>query len=109
MELIKTYKRPYTKEQVKRVEMFCKIKNLIYTDLVIGDKFTTFTAYDNSSYDDLVVKLIRERYTLNQELAILRQRDEKPSEFETYNLYAENCKEQAKQFIKERELILNGN
>lgn len=42
--------------------------------------------------ENLIVKKIRERYSINEELAILRQRDEKPSEFEEYNAYVEECK-----------------
>lgn len=47
-------------------------------------------------YENKVVELIRKRYSLNQELAILRQRDTKTSEFEEYNAYAEECKNVAK-------------
>ena len=46
----------------------------------------------NEFYEREVIKLIRQRYTINQELAILRQRDTKPTEFEEYNAYAEECK-----------------
>jgi hypothetical protein len=47
-------------------------------------------------YETLVVQFIRERYSLNQELAILRQRDEKVDEFNAYNLFVEECKARAK-------------
>ncbi len=47
-------------------------------------------------YEQRVEELIRERYTLSQELAILRQRDTKPEEFSAYNAFAEVCKTQAK-------------
>jgi DNA primase large subunit len=47
-------------------------------------------------YENKVVELIRQKYSLNQELAILRQRDTKTSEFEEYNAYAEECKNVAK-------------
>lgn len=43
-------------------------------------------------YEHLIIKAIRKRYTVNQELAILRQRDTKPNEFEQYNAYVEECK-----------------
>ena len=36
--------------------------------------------------------LIRKRYTQDQELAILRQRDIRPEKFKEYNDYAEECK-----------------
>lgn len=47
-------------------------------------------------YPQLVEKYIREKYTLSAELAILRQRDVKTTEFDEYNAYAESCKERAK-------------
>ena len=43
-------------------------------------------------YADAVNALIRRKYTLSDELAILRKRDENPEEFSTYNSYAEQCK-----------------
>lgn len=47
-------------------------------------------------YENKIVSLIRKKYNINQELAILRQRDTKPLEFEEYNAYVEQCKEQVK-------------
>ena len=43
-----------------------------------------------------VEKYIRERYSVSQEFAILRQREEKPEEFNAYYDYAESCKARAK-------------
>ena len=48
------------------------------------------------TYGQLVTELIRRRYTLSDELSILRKRDEKPEEFAEYNAYAEECKALAK-------------
>ena len=47
-------------------------------------------------YEDAIVSLIRHKYNLNQELAILRQRDVKPEEFSKYNAYVEQCKQEVK-------------
>ena len=47
-------------------------------------------------YERRVGALLRERYSLDAELAILRQRDTKPEEFAAYNAYAEECKKAAK-------------
>lgn len=47
-------------------------------------------------YEEKVVALIREKYSLDEELAIQRQRDTKPDEFQTYFTYCEECKERAK-------------
>ena len=50
-------------------------------------------------YSDRIVELIRERYSANAELAIIRQRDEKPEEFAKYYAFAEECKAHAKKEI----------
>lgn len=47
-------------------------------------------------YENKIVKKIRARYSLNQELAILRQRDTKPTEYAAYTEYVEQCKAQVK-------------
>lgn len=44
------------------------------------------------SYEDRVVNRIREKYSINDELAVLRQRDTKPEEFEEYNAFVEKIK-----------------
>ncbi len=46
-----------------------------------------------------IIRNIRKRYTVNQELAILRQRDTKPEEFAEYNAYVEQCKAEAKKYF----------
>ena len=47
-------------------------------------------------YEDLIERKIRLKYSVNQELAILRQRDKKPKEFKAYDEYAERCKAEVK-------------
>lgn len=44
------------------------------------------------TYNQKVSCLIRERYTQDEEFALLRQRDSKPEEFAEYNAYCEECK-----------------
>ena len=51
------------------------------------------------TYEERVEELIRERFSINQELAIQRQRDTKPSEFDEYFAYCEECKRIAKEEI----------
>lgn len=48
------------------------------------------------TYEQKADSLIREKYTLSQELAILRQQTEKPEEYAEYYSYCEQCKAQAK-------------
>ena len=52
--------------------------------------------FEVDEYEDEVNRLIRLKYSLNDELAILRQRDTKPDEFKAYNDYVEECKATAK-------------
>ena len=49
-----------------------------------------------AAYENAVNAAIREKYTLSQELAILRQRDTKPEEYAAYNEYCEECKKKEK-------------
>lgn len=55
--------------------------------------------YTRHEYEEKASELIRERYSLNEELAILRQRDVKMEEYAEYNAYAEECKELAKEIL----------
>ena len=43
-------------------------------------------------YKQRIVELIREKYSGDDEFAILRQRDTKTEEFNEYNEYVEECK-----------------
>ena len=45
-------------------------------------------------YEQRVVARIREKYSVDDELAILRQRDTKPEEFAEYNEFVERIKEE---------------
>ncbi len=62
---------------------------------------------DESAYKAAVERLIRERYTVADELGILRQRDSKPQEFAEYNAFAEACKAQAKAQLAEQPQAAN--
>lgn len=55
--------------------------------------------WDNISYDEAVNNEIRKRYTESQEFAILRQKDEKPTEYKAYFDYCEECKN----FVKNKQ------
>lgn len=54
---------------------------------------------DNKRYELKVEIKIREKYSISQELAILRQRDSKPEEYAEYNAYCEECKAGAKKEV----------
>ena len=59
-------------------------------------------AYDGLSYAGVVSMLIREKYSLDDEIAINRQRDTKPQEFSEYFEFCEECKNKARLY-KEKE------
>ena len=48
-------------------------------------------------YAEAVNDKIRERYSISDEFAILRQKDEKPEEYVAYFAYCEECKAFVKQ------------
>ena len=48
-------------------------------------------------YEQRIVARIRERYSIDDELAILRQRDTKPEEFATYNEFVERIKREERE------------
>ena len=64
-------------------------------------------ALANEEYESKIVALIRQKYNVNQELAILRQREVKPQEFAEYNEYVEQCKEQVKNVYNYEEVLAN--
>ena len=58
--------------------------------------------FTDAEYSERVNALIRERYDESKELSILRQRDEKPSEFAEYFAFCEECKSRAKAELSAR-------
>lgn len=59
----------------------------------------------DEQYKQRVVELIREKYSIDDELSIQRQRYTKPEEFEAYNAFVESCKIQARREIYGDELV----
>ena len=51
------------------------------------------------SYGEAVDAEIRKRYSVSEEFAILRQKDEKPDEYEAYYAYCEECKKRVKEMM----------
>lgn len=73
-----------------------------YVDAPEATEDGTETPHVPMDYGETVNGLIRRKYTLSEELAILRQRDTKAEEFEAYNAYAESCKEEARLLIEKQ-------
>lgn len=69
--------------------MMTKFEKLMFEKAGVLDKV----------YGQEVSRLIRERYSLDEELALGRQRDSKPEEWAEFNAYCEECKAEAKKEI----------
>lgn len=52
-----------------------------------------------STIEEHIIDLIRAKYTVDQEIAINRQRDTKPEEFQEYFDFCEQCKQKAHEII----------
>ena len=50
-------------------------------------------------YPDLIVYFIRQRYTMDDEFALERQKDRKPTEYMEYDNYCESAKAYAKEIL----------
>ena len=50
-------------------------------------------------YPDLIVYFIRQKYTMDDEFALDRQKDRKPTEYEEYDNYCESAKIYAKELL----------
>ena len=91
--------RPIQVQVVKEVPV-----RLSKYDFVVSrnDKTITYKRYSNKSYEQVVEDLIRLKYTVSGELAILRQQTTKLTEYQEYFNYCEQCKAYAKTLIEER-------
>ena len=68
-----------------------------YEDIPVPPSGTEVPVVPEMPYNERVNALIRQRYSLSEELAVLRQRDTKPAEYSEYFAYAEACKAKAKE------------
>ena len=48
------------------------------------------------SQDEMIALVINSRYSINDQIAILRQKDDKPEEYETFYEFAEQVKADVK-------------
>lgn len=94
--LVSKERQPVENPIFQDVPEDCVIKdfeNGIFAETIYAERKQ---AQKEKKYEMLVERYIRQRYSLNAELAILRQRNTKPDEFLAYHAYAEECKERAK-------------
>ena len=88
--------------QKKISDEFERLKNLPKQELVLTEEQIQkeLERAKYQEYENKIVALIRQKYNVNQELAILRQRDTKPEEFAEYNEYVEQCKREVKNALQ---------
>lgn len=67
------------------------LENGIYRDMT-EKEIAELQKETSIPYEERVVNRIREVYSIDDELAILRQRDTKPEEFAEYNAFVEHIK-----------------
>ena len=72
-------------------------ENGIYRDMTEREIAEMKANMPTIPYEQRIVNRIREKYSVDDELAILRQRDSKPDEFVAYNDFIERIK------VEERE------
>ena len=70
--------------------------NGIYRDMTPEEIAEIEALTPSIPYEQRVVNRIREKYSVDDELAILRQRETKPEEFAEYFAFAEGVKEAEK-------------
>lgn len=89
------------------IENYCKSYNVLVTDVVYEENRVTFTAYTKLKYDDIVVRLIREKYSQNEEFSLINKGivNSLDEEYVAYRDFVSNCKYVAQEFVKEREVV----
>ena len=53
----------------------------------------------------MIESMIAEQYSVGEQIAILRQREQKPEEFDRFDRHAEMCKEMVKRYIETPSLL----
>lgn len=73
-----------------------------------GTYLVNYTRYNFDTYEQLVNRLVKEKYSDSEEFAILRKAISNPNndEYLIYNTYVEDCKVRAREFVNERESVL---
>jgi hypothetical protein len=67
------------------------LENGVYRELT-AEELAQVEVIPQPTFRERVIARVREIYSVDDELAILRQRDTKPEEFAAYNEYVEKIK-----------------
>jgi hypothetical protein len=61
-----------------------------------GETYTVDVERILPHYEKTIISLVRQRYSIDDEMAIQRQKETKPEQWQEYFDFVENCKMQAK-------------
>lgn len=86
---------PSERNVLSRLGLSTKTINGIELAIELLEPFQELDEKDPVSKE--INKKIREKYSLSQELAIVRQKTEKPKEFDEFVSYVEQCKREVKE------------
>ena len=67
------------------------LENGVYRDMT-AEEIARFESFPKPDFMERVIARVRAVYSIDDELAILRQRDTKPEEFAAYNAFVERIK-----------------
>jgi hypothetical protein len=74
--------------------------NGVIRDMTLEENAEYNSMIIEPDYKESIISAIRERYSVDDELAILRQRDTKPDEFSEYFNFVESIKQNLKENIE---------
>lgn len=100
-------KAPLEREEIGngQIDINLNVRNVTITEE--GGKTRNAFSFDSyrvkstsTTADEIINALIRTKYGVSEEFAILRQRDTKAEEFASYNAFCESCKTLGKKIFE---------
>lgn len=93
-------------KQFKAIQTYSIIHSK--TLLEDGKYLVEYTRYNMDSYNDIVNKLVKEKYSDSEEFALINKgiADNNNDEYIEYRNFVANCKKFAREFIEERQTLL---
>lgn len=76
-------------------------ENGIYRDMTEEEinAVKDFNPYEGYSYEELVRLLMSEKYTIEDEIGIINDKEDKPEEYSIYMQYRKECKAKARNIV----------
>jgi hypothetical protein len=85
-------------ETYGKLEIGQEISTSLNIEWITKEEYETATGevVELPNYQETIVMLVRQRYSIDDEMAIQRQKETKPEQWQEYFDFVENCKMQAK-------------